>query len=120
MKIHTVFAAAALVALAASPFAIAEEVSTTAAMPPAPQSEAEMAVEGKALYAHHCSHCHGFNMVNAGSVAYDLRQFPHNDKARFVHSVTEGKNGRMPQWGDLLKPQEIDDIWAYVLTGGTP
>jgi len=25
----------------------------------------------------------------------------------------------MPQWGDLLKPQEIDEIWAYVLTGGT-
>ncbi len=82
-------------------------------------SEADMAEKGKALYAHHCSHCHGFNMVNAGTIAYDLRQFPHNDKARFVHSVTEGKNGRMPQWGDLLKPQEIDEIWAYVLTGGT-
>jgi len=24
----------------------------------------------------------------------------------------------MPQWGDLLKPQEIDQIWAYVMTGG--
>jgi mono/diheme cytochrome c family protein len=35
-----------------------------------------------------------------------------------VRSVTEGKNGRMPQWGDLLKPQEIDEIWAYVMTGG--
>jgi mono/diheme cytochrome c family protein len=70
------------------------------------------------LYGHHCSHCHGFNMVNPGTVAYDLRQFPHNDKARFVHSVTQGKNGRMPQWGDLLKPEEIDEIWAYVKTGG--
>jgi mono/diheme cytochrome c family protein len=82
------------------------------------QPDAEMAVKGKALYMHHCSHCHGFNMVNAGTIAFDLRQFPRNDKARFVHSVTEGKNGRMPQWGDLLKPQEIDEIWAYVLTGG--
>ena len=77
-----------------------------------------MAAKGKALYMHHCSHCHGFNMVNAGTIAFDLRQFPHNDRARFVRSVTEGKNGRMPQWGDLLKPQEIDEIWAYVLTGG--
>jgi mono/diheme cytochrome c family protein len=82
------------------------------------EAKAEMAAKGKQLYAHHCSHCHGFNMVNPGTVAYDLRQFPHNDKARFVHSVTQGKNGRMPQWGDLLKPEEIDEIWAYVKTGG--
>ena len=81
------------------------------------EAEAEMATKGKQLYAHHCSHCHGFNMVNPGTVAYDLRQFPHNDKARFVYSVTQGKNGRMPQWGDLLKPEEIDEIWAYVKTG---
>ncbi len=53
-----------------------------------------------------------------GTATYDLRDFPPNDKARFVNSVTEGKNGRMPQWGDLLKPQEIDEIWAYVMTGG--
>ena len=82
------------------------------------EAEAEMAAKGKQLYAHHCSHCHGFNMVNPGTVAYDLRQFPQNDQARFVHSVTQGKNGRMPQWGDLLKPEEIDEIWAYVKTGG--
>jgi mono/diheme cytochrome c family protein len=82
------------------------------------QAGAEMVTKGKALYMHHCSHCHGFNMVNAGTIAFDLRQFPHNDKARFVRSVTDGKNGRMPQWGDLLKPHEIDEIWAYVLSGG--
>jgi mono/diheme cytochrome c family protein len=84
----------------------------------ASEAEIEIAAKGKQLYAHHCSHCHGFNMVNPGTVAYDLRQFPHNDKPRFVHSVTQGKNGRMPQWGDLLKPEEIDQIWAYVKTGG--
>jgi len=69
------------------------------------------------LYARHCSHCHGFNMA-AGSVADNLRQFPHEDKARFIHSVIEGKNGRMPPWGDLLSREDIDDLWAYVKTGG--
>ncbi|MGA8654458.1 MAG: c-type cytochrome [Xanthobacteraceae bacterium] len=115
MKIRIALSAAALAAVIASSVS-AEEAARMATTEP---SEADMAEKGKALYAHHCSHCHGFNMVNAGTIAYDLRQFPHNDKARFVHSVTEGKNGRMPQWGDLLKPQEIDEIWAYVLTGGT-
>jgi mono/diheme cytochrome c family protein len=96
--------------------AFAEDPAKVAAA--SAQSETEMAAKGKALYAHHCSHCHGFNMVNPGTIAFDLRQFPHNDKARFVHSVTQGKNGRMPPWGDLLKPEEIDEIWAYVKTGG--
>jgi mono/diheme cytochrome c family protein len=83
------------------------------------QPDAEMAVKGKALYMHHCSHCHGFNMVNPGTVAYDLRHFPHDQKSRFVSSVTNGKNGRMPQWGDVLSREEIDKLWAYVETGGS-
>jgi mono/diheme cytochrome c family protein len=115
MKIRIALSAAVLAAVAA-PLSFAEEGPRIAA---SEQSEAEMAEKGRALYAHHCSHCHGFNMVNSGSIAYDLRQFPHNDKPRFVRSVTEGKNGRMPQWGDLLKSEEIDEIWAYVLTGGS-
>ena len=65
----------------------AEETAHVAAY----EAEAEMAAKGKQLYAHHCSHCHGFNMVNPGTVAYDLRQFPHNDKARFVNSVTQAR-----------------------------
>ncbi|MGH8688532.1 MAG: c-type cytochrome [Burkholderiales bacterium] len=73
---------------------------------------------GRELYAHYCSHCHGFNMVNPGTISFDLRQFPHNDKARFLTSVTKGKNGRMPPWEGVLSTQEMDQIWAYVLTGG--
>jgi mono/diheme cytochrome c family protein len=83
-------------------------------------SDPVQVVRGKALYGTNCLHCHGFNMVTPGTVAFDLREFPHDDKARFVNSVTHGKNGRMPAWGDILKPDEIDDLWAYVLTGGKP
>ena len=81
------------------------------------QADAGKIAKGKALYAHNCSHCHGFNMVSPGTVAPDLRQFP-DDKARFVHTVTEGKNGRMPPWGDLLSREDIDDLWGYMKTGG--
>lgn len=80
---------------------------------PSPQ----LAVEGKGMYRQFCSTCHGVNMVNPGTSSFDLRTFPHDDKARFVNSVTKGKNS-MPAWGDLLKPEEIEAIWAYVLTGG--
>jgi mono/diheme cytochrome c family protein len=97
----------------------AEAPTTTAAIEPA-GSDPAMVSKGKSLYSTNCLHCHGLNMVTPGTVAFDLRQFPHNDKARFVNSVTNGKNNRMPPWGDLLKPDDIDNLWAYVLTGGKP
>ena len=83
-------------------------------------SDPAQVAKGKTLYGTNCIHCHGINMVTPGTVAFDLREFPHDDKARFVNSVTHGKNNRMPPWGDILKPEDIDNLWAYVLTGGKP
>jgi mono/diheme cytochrome c family protein len=85
---------------------------------PDPGSEAEQVQSGKALYAEHCSHCHGFGMVNAGNVVPDLREFPTDNKQRFVDTVAHGKNNRMPPWGDVLSSAEIEAMWAYVRTGG--
>jgi mono/diheme cytochrome c family protein len=80
-------------------------------------AEAQDAASGKQLYAKNCLHCHGRNMVTAGAGIYDLRQFPENDKPRFETSVTKGKKA-MPPWGDKLTPEQIEDLWAYVLTRG--
>jgi cytochrome c55X len=117
-KIGTAFIATlAAVALVTAP-AGAEEPASTATAAASEHPDAKTIAEGKALYTHHCAHCHGFNMVNPGTVAYDLRQFPHDQKSRFVTSVSNGKNNRMPRWADLLSPEEIDLLWAYVETGG--
>ncbi len=91
-----------------------EEKVEAAVSPTETKPDPDLAAKGAQLYAQHCSHCHGFNMVNPGTVAYDLRTFPHNDKNRFVNSVTKGKNNRMPPWGDLLTKDEIDRLWAYI------
>jgi cytochrome c55X len=104
---------ATLLVVTGSGFA-AEGSSTAASSDPA------QIAKGKALYGTNCLHCHGINMVTPGTAAFDLREFPHDDKARFVNSVTHGKNNRMPPWGDILKPEDIDNLWAYVLTGGKP
>lgn len=74
---------------------------------------------GKISYAQKCSHCHGPNMVNPGTVTPDLRAFP-DDRTRFVATVKKGKNGRMPPWGDILSEEEIADIWAYVSSRRKP
>src|SRR3984957_20558597 len=73
-------------------------------------SDPAQVARGKALYGTNCLHCHGFNMVTTGTGAFELREFPRDDKARFVNSLTHGKNGCMPAWGDILKPDEIDDL----------
>jgi mono/diheme cytochrome c family protein len=82
--------------------------------PPPTKAEFE---QGAQLFSQICSHCHGPQMVNPGNWSFDLRKFPHNDRARFFNSVMNGKNA-MPPWKDILKPDEIEAIWAYVRTGG--
>ena len=70
---------------------------------------------GSELYAIHCATCHGAHLANP-PWAVDLGQFPHSDHARFVDTVTNGIRG-MPPWGDLLKPDDIEALWAYVVAG---
>ena len=75
--------------------------------------------QGKVTYAQKCSHCHGPNMVNSGTITPDLRTFP-DDRARFVTTVKQGKNGKMPPWGDILSDEQIADIWAYASSRRNP
>lgn len=119
MRLRHAFAALAVLAVAVTAPLAADDAARTNA--PAPQGdgiEADRIEQGRALYGRHCLHCHGLNMVNPGTVTFDLREFPHDAKQRFVESVTRGKNNRMPPWGDVLTPDDIDALWAYVRTGG--
>jgi len=75
--------------------------------------------QGKQTFAQKCSHCHGPNMVNSGTITPDLRRFP-NDEPRFVTTVKQGKNGRMPPWGDILNDDDVGALWAYVSSRRTP
>ena len=96
------------------------QTATPAAMP-SPNADADQAQidQGKGVYAHNCSHCHGPNMVNSGTVAPDLRRFP-DDRERFFTTVKQGKNGRMPPWGDVLSDDQIADLWAYMSSRRNP
>jgi mono/diheme cytochrome c family protein len=74
---------------------------------------------GKMTYAQKCSHCHGPNMVNSGTITPDLRAFP-DDKTRFVTTVKQGKNNKMPPWGDILTDDEIMNLWAFISSRRKP
>ena len=81
-----------------------------------PSFSPEQIKKGEALYEPNCSTCHGRRLANPEWAPVDLRKFPPADRARFIDTVTHGVRG-MPPWGDLLKPDDIEALWAYVIAG---
>jgi len=75
----------------------------------------EQIAAGAELYATNCSPCHGGHLHDPNG-AFNLRKFPHDQRERFLTSVTRGKN-QMPPWGDFFKPDQLDALWAYVVAG---
>jgi len=78
-----------------------------------PPADPVKVTQGQQLFKDFCQKCHGIDMVSPGPPFFDLRTFPHEDKPRFVNSVSKGK-GAMPAWGTLIKPEDIELLWAYV------
>ena len=70
---------------------------------------------GAEIYANNCSPCHGSRMQEPGS-AFNLREFPHNQRQRFIEAIMRGKN-QMPPWGDFFQPDQLEALWAYVVAG---
>ena len=68
---------------------------------------------GEELYDLACANCHGKNLVNPGTSSFNLKEFPLDQKPRFLNSVSKGK-GFMPALGDVLDVEEIEQIWIYV------
>ena len=100
--------------------AVAGALAMTAAVGGAPAVaqepfQPEQIKTGADIFARNCSPCHGSRMREPQG-AFDLREFPHDAHERFVSSVTRGKN-QMPPWGDLLKPADVEALWAYVVAG---
>jgi mono/diheme cytochrome c family protein len=83
-------------------------------LPALAQDPRQVAI-GAEIYARNCSACHGARMLDPQG-AFDLRKFPRDQRERFANSVMKGKN-QMPPWGDLLKPEEIEALWLYVVAG---
>ena len=77
---------------------------------------AEQVKQGAELFARNCSTCHGNRMAKPEWAPVDLREFPREDHARFVDTVTHGIRN-MPPWSEVLKPDEIEALWAYVVAG---
>jgi mono/diheme cytochrome c family protein len=74
--------------------------------------------QGRDTYQDLCSSCHGRDMVNPGTLSFDLRKFPKDDFARFKTSVLNGKGSAMPAWAGKVSDEDLANLWAYVKSGG--
>lgn len=70
--------------------------------------------QGAEVFTANCAPCHGERMNDPN--LFNLREFPKDQRSRFINSVSNGKNA-MPPWRGQLKPEEIEALWAYVATG---
>jgi cytochrome c5 len=72
--------------------------------------------KNSSLHGTHFQACHG-PRIACPERAKELRRFPREDRVRLVDTVIYGVRN-MPPWGrDMLKPDGIDTLWAYVAAG---
>jgi cytochrome c55X len=93
------------------PTAATSAVPATALATPAEAAEAAEA--GRKVYTSFCTRCHGVNLVTNGGLGADLRQFPADGRERFNRGVLKGLRA-MPAWEGTIKPEQVDQLWAYV------
>jgi quinohemoprotein ethanol dehydrogenase len=82
--------------------------------PPALRASEAQVTRGAQLFADTCAVCHGRNAI--GGVK-DLRHLTRDEHARFNAIVLQGtsKDKGMVSFADLLKPDQVDDIHAYLI-----
>src|SRR5262245_30704772 len=80
-----------------------------------PEFPTEQIKKGADLFARNSATCHGARMRNP-QWAIDLRAFTRDARARFFEAVANGKRS-MPAWDDVLDPEQIEALWAYVIAG---
>lgn len=91
----------------------------SAAVPAAgaqPQAEEE-AVDGASLYAENCAMCHGAE--GKGGIGPDLTVASYKygrEETEVLHSISAGRPGGMPGFGNRLSAAQIKGLAEYVLS----
>jgi quinohemoprotein ethanol dehydrogenase len=89
--------------------------------PPSPATHLKatpaMIREGGILFSQHCFYCHGVNAVSSSGVP-DLRYTSAATHLQFESIVLGGAREQfgMPSFKDLLKPDQVQAIQAYILS----
>lgn len=83
-----------------------------------PSALATNIASGKGVFQGNCAACHigGRNNLNKKKTLSksDLEKYDMFDTDKIIYQVTNGKN-QMPAFNARLKPQQIEDVAAYVM-----
>lgn len=76
------------------------------------------AAQGRQLFAANCAVCHGADgkgnpMLGAPNLADDIWLYGGGENS-MIDSITKGRNGHMPAWGEFLGPGKTHLLAAYV------
>lgn len=76
------------------------------------------AVQGKDLFATNCAACHGADgtgnqALGAPNLTDDIWLYGSGESA-ITESISKGRNGQMPAWGEFLGPNKTHLLAAYV------
>ena len=93
------------------------------------QADPAKAMQGKALFLDNakgnCFDCHQEDAT--GNPALGSTNLTHkelflygSDKSSIVESITKGRRGVMPEFGDKLKPEELKAVSVYVFSQAAP
>lgn len=74
---------------------------------------------GKGLFGDNCAACHGRGGQGVTNMYPNLTDDDWlwgGSMAQIYQTVAQGRNGFMPAFGSVLKPEQLDDVAEYVLT----
>ncbi len=82
------------------------------------QAQADANTQGKTIYATYCAACHGGSgegniYLGAPNLADDVWLYGGSD-AEIFESISLGRSGEMPAHKDLLSPEKVNLLAAYV------
>lgn len=70
---------------------------------------------GVQIFAVHCATCHGESAEGKIGPSLTDADWKYGGKPEeIVTSISTGRPGGMPAWGNVLKPEELTDVAAYV------
>jgi len=98
-----------------TPAAPTPAAQTPPASAPAPAATAETEMSGQALFAKHCAGCHGAE--GKGAFGPDLSADYQYGKTAIAaqESISSGRPGNMPAFGQKLSPEEIKALTDFIL-----
>ena len=84
--------------------------------PPADTASADLIAHGNQMFHRNCAVCHGF-LTFSGGILPDLKASVPEVMARYKEIVLGGelKDRGMASFADLLKPEDVEAIHAYVV-----